>query len=217
MLETNKKHFEALQEIKSMMERSSRFISLSGLSGVAAGVSAMLGAILAYLYLGIAPFSSQRPYYIPGDGPLRWNLEHFTFFALDALLVLLFALLGGIYFTTRQAKKNGLKTWDATTKRLLTNLFIPLATGGFFCIGLYINEIVGLIAPVMLIFYGLALIHASKYTLSDIRYLGYLEVGLGLVATWNIGYGLEFWTIGFGLLHILYGTFMYFKYESKNG
>ena len=38
---------EELQHIKRMMERSSRFISLSGLSGIAAGICAIAGAWFA--------------------------------------------------------------------------------------------------------------------------------------------------------------------------
>jgi len=70
-----------------------------------------------------------------------------------------------------------------------------------------------LIAPVMLVFYGLALINASKYTLNDIRYLGYAETVIGLIACFFVDYGLLAWTIGFGALHIIYGLMMFYKYE----
>jgi hypothetical protein len=65
----------------------------------------------------------------------------------------------------------------------------------------------------MLIFYGLALLNASKYTLKEIRYLGMSEICLGLIASAWVQFGIVFWGIGFGMLHIIYGTFMYFKYE----
>lgn len=208
----NKNHLESLQQIRSMMEQSSRFISLSGLSGVIAGVAALVGATFAYAYLGITPFSGSY-IYLAKPAYENWGLNAYQFFALDAALVLLFALCGGIYFTTRKAVKKGQKIWDKLTLRLLVNLGIPLATGAVFCLALLKHEIFGLIAPTTLIFYGLSLINGSKYTLNDIRYLGVAEIFLGLIGLFYIGYGLELWSLGFGILHIFYGTFMYFKYK----
>ena len=68
-------------------------------------------------------------------------------------------------------------------------------------------------APASLIFYGISLVNASKYTLTDIRYLGVMEIILGLINTQFIDYGLYFWATGFGLLHIIYGAMMWWKYE----
>ena len=130
-----------------------------------------------------------------------------------AIGVLILALGTGIFFTTRKAKKHGLKIWDSTSKRLLINLLIPLATGGIICLILLDKHYYALVAPATLVFYGLSLVNASHHTYRDIRYLGLTQIVLGLVAFMYIGYGLLFWAIGFGVLHILYGTLMYFKYE----
>lgn len=196
-----------------MMERSSRFISLSGLSGIGAGVSALLGAALVYLYLDTLPFRRMPGYYVISADYEKWGLGYETFFLLVMGIVLLLALFSGVYFTTRKAKRNQQPVWDALTKRLLINLFIPLAAGGLFCLALLYHGMIGLVAPATLVFYGLALINASKYTLDDIRFLGMAEVALGIVGTFFLGYGLDLWAIGFGLLHIIYGAVMYRKYE----
>ncbi|MEN7549843.1 hypothetical protein AAG747_18100 [Rapidithrix thailandica] len=198
---------QEISEIRSLMERSSRFISLSGLSGIFAGIFALGGAAIAYLLLK-KEYGSASLYQDQNISPdlIQWLL-------LDALGIIVLAVATGIYFTTRNAKKKGLKTWDHTTKRVLSNLLLPLATGGLFCLILIFQQFIVLVAPATLIFYGLALINASKYTLSDIRYLGIIEISLGLLASFFLGYGLLFWSIGFGLMHILYGTIMYFKYE----
>ncbi len=213
MTQNYNRHFEALAEIRSLMERSSRFISLSGLSGVAAGFWALLGSIAAYVYLGISPLAG-RPFYsqqaMQGE---KWGLDYVSFFLLDAGLVLALAIGSGIYFTTRKARRKGQPIWGPLTQRLLLGLALPLFTGGIFCLGLAYHGLPGLIAPATLIFYGLALVNASKYTLSDVFYLGIMEVALGLAALFLPVYGLEFWCMGFGLLHILYGTMMYYKYE----
>jgi hypothetical protein len=215
-MDKQNEHLENLSEIRSLMERSSRFISLSGLSGVAAGVFAIIGAIAAYFYLGGMNASSagEKAYYeyartATGEG----NTDFYAFFFTDAVAVLGLSLISGCVLTIRKAKKKGQSIWDATAKRLLINLLIPLITGGLFCLVLLSHGLVGLVAPATLIFYGLALLNASKYTLNDIRYLGIFEIALGLIASVYLGYGLIFWTIGFGLLHIVYGIVMYNKYE----
>ena len=90
---------------------------------------------------------------------------------------------------------------------------IPLTAGGIFIVILLMRGFYDIVAPASLLFYGLALINASKYTLSDVRYLGMCEVVLGLMAAFFAGYGLIFWAMGFGVLHVFYGVSMYIKYE----
>jgi len=197
-------HLEELKEIRNLMERSSRFISLSGLSGIFAGVFALAGAAVAYWFIHS---------YIRINLPNIDQTEIYLFFFVDAAITLTLALFAGIFFTTRQAKKKGQKIWDKTSQRLIINVAIPLIAGGFFILALLLNNVVNLIAPASLIFYGLALLNGSKFTLEDIRYLAYSEIALGIVSCFLIGYGLLFWSIGFGILHIIYGAVMYFKYE----
>ncbi|MEZ4933402.1 MAG: hypothetical protein R2788_14940 [Saprospiraceae bacterium] len=212
-MNTQNDHLETLTQIRSIMERSSRFISLSGLSGVAAGVWALLGAAAVYLYLGLPLFSNKRLFYYDVLQNGKWGIPYETFFILDAAVVFFLALASAIFFTTRKAKKNGYKIWDTMARRMLVNLFIPLIVGGVFCIVLYKNGQFGLVAPATLIFYGLALVNGGKYTLNDIRYLGITEIILGIIGLFYPGYGLELWAIGFGVLHIFYGLMMYNKYE----
>jgi hypothetical protein len=206
---------KALEQIRSLMEQSSRFISLSGLSGIAAGVFALLGAAGVYLYLGMVPFSQKYLYYNQARVEEKWGLSLTEFLLIDGLVVLLLGISSGIFFTTRKAKRNNQAIWDPLTQRLLINLFIPLVAGGIFCLALLYHGFIGFIAPATLIFYGLALLNASKYTLNDIRYLGLCQVGLGLIGMFFLGHGLELWAFGFGVLHILYGWLMYHKYERK--
>lgn len=213
VMNSNKNPKETLDEIRSIMERSSRFISLSGLSGIAAGTFAILGAALVYLYLDMWPFENKRIYYLEAMLTDRWGMSYTTFFLTTAIAVLTGALSSGIFFTTRKARQRGLKIWDTTSRRLLINLLIPLVTGGIFCLGLFFHGAIGFMAPATLVFYGLALVNASKYTLDDIRYLGFCQIGLGLLSLFFLGFGLEFWTIGFGVMHIIYGILMYRKYE----
>ena len=206
-MENEKDYLKDLSEIRSIMERSSRFISLSGLSGVMAGIYALIGAFVAYR---IIYFSDNI---ILHQVRKQLFTEPMLYLLVDAVVVLALALGTGVYFTTRKARKQGLKVWDATAKRLIINLLIPLITGGLFVLILYARGYFGMLSAATLIFYGLALINASKYTLSDIRYLGFAQIVLGLIATILPGYSLLFWALGFGVMHVVYGLVMYFKYE----
>jgi hypothetical protein len=205
---------EQLQDIHRMMERTSKFIGLSGLSGVGAGVFALAGALLAHWYLLEGGVNGYREslHYWPAQ-PHPWGWSPYTFYLLDALFVVTGALSSGIYFTTRRARHKGQAIWDPLTKRLILNLAIPLLAGGLFCLAMLYHGFIGFVAPATLVFYGLALINGSKYTLNDLYYLGICEVVLGCIGAFFIGRGLLLWTIGFGFLHILYGLLMYHKYE----
>ena len=194
---------ETLTEIRHLMERSSRFISLSGFSGIFAGIYAILGALAAWYYLQHA-----QP-----DGYEANNEGVLIFLMVDAALVLVLAVTTGIFLTTRKAKKDGNSLLDAAARKLIINLCIPLVTGGLVCLALIYHGDTAYVAPAMLIFYGLSLVHASKYTRNDIRSLGIAEICLGLVSLFVLEHALIFWATGFGLLHIIYGAYMYNKYE----
>jgi len=210
----NKKYLQDLSEIKQMMNRSSRFISLSGLSGVFAGFYALIGAVLAKILLSKNGNIYSESYNSVIVNSINDEIIQQLF--LVAMAVLILAIVTAIFLTTRKAKKKGHKIFDNTSKRLIINFFAPLFAGGLFCMVLLQYGIIGLIAPCMLIFYGLSLIHASKYTFGDLIGLGYANLILGLIATQVIDYGLYFWAMGFGIFHIIYGIWMYNKYDRKN-
>lgn len=198
-----------IKDIRRIMERSSRFISLSGLSGVAAGICALIGVFIADNMLDNYFGSYNSRGFFSGDDFSKLKIR----FALLAVVVFGVAFISSFYLTWRKAKKQGLPIWDHTTKRLAWNMLVPLIAGAIFIMGMLRYDVWLFVAPACLIFYGLALVNASKYTLADIRYLGYCEIVLGLISMFLPGYGLWIWAIGFGLLHIIYGILMWQKYE----
>jgi hypothetical protein len=198
---------QMVREIKSMMERSSRFVSLSGLSGISAGICAIAGAgfanreLLAYQQGHIRSTSFTEP-----DG-LYFRL------ILIAILVFIAAFISAFAFTYRRAKKDGLPVWDASSRRLFLNTVTPMLAGGLFIIGMLYNGVTIFVTSASLVFYGLALVNGSKYTLGEVKYLGYTEVALGLINMMVPGWSLLIWTIGFGAMHIVYGIIMWLRYE----
>ncbi|TGE22895.1 hypothetical protein [Hymenobacter metallicola] len=200
-----------LTEIRAIMERSSRFLSLSGLSGVGAGVVALAGAAVGHWYLQ-AHFGQQ------GFLSLMVGSEERRQTALPFLLGLAVGMIGlallvAFYFTWRRTNREGRTLWDAPARRLALSLALPLVAGGLFCLGLYLRGAASFVVPGLLLFYGLALLNASKYTLDEIRLLGLTQMALGLVAILLPGWGLIFFALGFGLGHIGYGLLMYNRYE----
>jgi hypothetical protein len=208
-------HLESIEDIKRLMHKSSRFISLSGLSGVAAGVCALIASWVAnqkiqqYQLENSVGYEGERGDYIFRDGYRVLETQLILIAAITFIAALVLAFL----FTYMRSRKTGVAIWGYTARRVMVNVIVPMLAGGFVIwrmIGLgYYN----LVAPVSLIFYGLALINTSKFTLNEIRYLGYGQLLLGLINLWLDGYGIYFWAMGFGVLHILYGLIMWNKYE----
>ena len=196
------------------MERSSRFLSLSGLSGVSAGIIALIGAAIAYYFLNFGRVNYDEHFFLLQPlAELDYELKLLSKLVFLAIATFCCALGLALFFSWRKARKNNLSIWDHTTKRLLFHLSIPLIVGGMFSLILIDRNGETLLASATLIFYGLALVNAGKYTFGEVQYLGISEIVLGLLAGIITSFGLLFWTIGFGVLHIVYGLVMYYRYE----
>jgi hypothetical protein len=196
-----------IASIRSMMERSVKFISLSGLSGVIAGMYALLGAGYVYylVYYPYSPFGFR--FYYANETQIIVHL------LAIAMIVLVLSIATGYWFSLRKAKKLGVTIWNKASKQLMIDLIIPLLTGGLFILILLSRGYYGVAAPACLVFYGLALINGSRNTYSEVRYLGFTEIVLGLISALIPGYGLIFWAIGFGVMHVIYGAVMHFRYD----
>lgn len=203
-----KEYEKDLASIRSIMERSVKFISLSGLSGVLSGIYALAGTVIAYkiIYYPLPPLGYYHISILDHPSSI-FKLEITAFFVLIA------SLITGFLMSLRKAKKHQTSIWNATSKQLLIDLSFPLLGGGAFILILLIREYYILLSPTCLIFYGLALVQASRSTYKEVMYLGVTEIILGLAAALFPGYGLILWATGFGVMHIIYGSLMYFRHE----
>ncbi|HEY0272608.1 MAG TPA: hypothetical protein VGC22_05435, partial [Chitinophaga sp.] len=229
---TEEQSIQALHDIKRIMERSTRFLSLSGLSGVGAGLTALAGAYVAHLriaYYNRLAAGSLRAASVfnvndselydhqrralqasldqAGGTAALWDRLRLELLVLAAA-VLIVAFCIGLYFTWRKASREGASLWDNTSRRMAMNMALSLGTGGLFILGSIYHHYDLTIGPACLVFYGLALINVGKYTVRDVRYLGLTEIALGLINLFFfdvMGYSLVFWALGFGVCHILYG------------
>jgi hypothetical protein len=203
MMQEQEASLKTLQDIRSMMEQSARFISLSGWSGVWAGGVALGGSLIARNWLKGLPVG----YDAAEEGVSAGR------FVLLAIAVFIIALAGAYYFTWKKTREQGGKIANGASKRMAAQIAIPMIAGAVFALHFLYAGLEDYITPSCLAFYGLALINGSKYTLSDIRYLGLCIVGLGCINLFLPEYGLTFWATGFGVLHILYGIIMWNRYD----
>jgi len=200
-MDSQQQSLSDIQDIKRIMERSSRFISLSGWSGIAAGSCALGGAWAASYFINQYQAGGMRTHYLEG------------MLVVVAGLTFVAAFIAAFIFTYARSRKEGVAVWGNSAQRLLFNTAIPLLAGAFVVYRMLDAGLYGFIAPSCLIFYGLALVNGSKYTLGEVRWLGYFQLVLGIINLWMPGNGLVFWALGFGVLHIIYGLVMWWKYE----
>jgi predicted lysophospholipase L1 biosynthesis ABC-type transport system permease subunit len=206
-------NIEDLKHIRNLMERSSKFLTLSGFSGIAAGIIALAGAAVAWFCIfrqGAVKYDEYMRV-LGGGSTIDLRLQ----MAVLAALTLVCAVGAAWYFSLRKAKRTGTKLWTSVARRTLYHFLIPLCAGGVFCIALVIHNNINLIGSAMLIFYGLALVNSAKFTIDELHFLGLSEIALGILAGFFLNYGLLFWAIGFGVLHIIYGIHMHYKYDRK--
>ncbi|MEJ7768128.1 MAG: hypothetical protein WKF89_09970 [Chitinophagaceae bacterium] len=196
-----------IAEMRSMMERTSKFLSLSGLAGLMAGIYALLGAYIAHNFFNFNPDELIYTSTSQNESSILTRV------ILLAFITLILTIGTAIFLSHKKANKRGEKLWNPTAKRLLINMAVPLIAGGLLILILISKGLIGFIAPFTLLFYGLALYNSSKFTYEEMRSLGLIEIGLGLISAYFVGYGLLFWALGFGVVHIIYGIYMHYRYE----
>lgn len=203
-MKIEKDYLQDIQEIRSMMEKSSKFLSLSGLSGVLAGIYALVAAYVAKSYFDFSPIDYTS------------NSINITSVMQLGVGLLVLSVITAILFSYRKARKSNEAIWNSISKRMAINMGIPLVVGGLFMLICISKNYHGMLIPLSLMFYGLALVNASTYTFSDVRYLGIIQLTLGLLSAYLIEHSLLFWSIGFGIMHVVYGIYIYYKYEIEN-
>jgi len=210
-MENQSEYIEDLRVIKKVMEESSRFLSLSGLAGLFTGLIALSGALIAVFVFFDGKFLLLGGYFTEQTAEnLLWLKIRLS---VLALIVLMLALGVSFWFSYRKSVRKGLSMWTPVSKRLLINLMVPLVTGGLLIVIFYFQHNWQLVIPSMLIFYGLALVGAGKFTYNDVFYLGLIEIITGIASVIFPVFGILLWCFGFGLLHIIYGLLLYRKYE----
>lgn len=195
-----------LAEIRSMMERSSKFLSLSGWAGILAGIYALIGAYISHTLLQF------RPTELRYDG-----IGHNSFdqqgLILLAGVILIMAIATAIILSNLKAGKRSEKAWNTTSRRMIVHMTIPLVTGGLLILILIREGLFGLLPALTLIFYGLALYNAGHYTFKEVRFLGIIQIILGLISACFVEFSLLLWATGFGLMNMVYGIYIHSKYE----
>ena len=213
----NKEKLDQISEIKKMMDKASRFSSLSSFSVIIAGAFALIGAFLVYSDLDFVLNNGDLVGYseLINDNSGEDFSRKIKFLLIIGSLIFISSLIVTYFLSSRKAKLNNEDFWTPSFKRALWALFLPIIAGGFFSLILIHYNAIGMVAPATLIFYGLGLINAGKYTFGEVEVLGYVELILGMLSSYFMGMGLLFWAIGFGFSHIVLGLVLYFKHDRK--
>ncbi|MBQ1408707.1 MAG: hypothetical protein IIY87_03000 [Bacteroidales bacterium] len=189
-----------IKDIRSMMERSSRFLSISGWGVAAVGIIAIVAAWIAYKVFS--------------DGTL-FGYTHYLWAyktkvaVVGSLILVVFCGMIVFFSSVIMARRRGVKfVFDKTMRRTVLNFSIPLLAGGILCLALVLEGHYGLTSSIMLIFYGLALINCHHFSHPVLGTLGYLELLLGLVDCFTVTHALLLWAVGFGLLHLIFGIYL---------
>jgi hypothetical protein len=195
-------YIQDITEIRSMMERSSKFLSHSSWAGILAGIYSLTGAYIAWKLFHFNP-AEVKPGYSPAD------VQHVYMLAGGILII---ALITAFVLSFRKASHKGERVWNASSRRLLSSMLVPMAAGGILMLVFISKDMIGLLAPVSLLFYGIALYSAGKFTYKEVEIMGFIQMILGLIGAYFIEYGLLLWALGFGVVHIVYGVYMLFRY-----
>lgn len=194
-------YLEDLAEIRMMMQRSSKFLSLSGWAGIMAGIYALVGAYMAYMLFNFRP--SDILYEAPHTGKL----------ILLGSIILIVSIGTAMLLSRQRAQKKGESAWNSTSRRMLITMAVPLLTGGLILLVLLSYELAAFLIPVSLVFYGMALFNAGHFTFREVQMLGICQSALGILALIFIPYSVLIWAVGFGLMNMVYGIYIHLKYE----
>jgi hypothetical protein len=197
-----------IAEIRSIMERSTKFISLSGFAGIGAGLVALVGAWVAWKLLTADSVTLD---YAATSADLQPDTR--ISLVILAGVVLIVALAIAWFFSRRIMRRHAEPVNRTVMRHLVLSFAVPILVGGFMTLLLFLRGPLWTGAPSMLLFYGLGIFSAGSFTFGEVRTLGLIEILLGINAALLPEFGLYFWAAGFGVLHIVYGILFFRKYR----
>jgi len=208
----HQKHLENLSELKSILSKNTRFLSFSGLSGVIAGITALAGEYLFYnLYL--ATFSSSSNY---ADVRNLADMKLFYSALLIALSIIGISVIVGVILARKKIRMQGSTVNRDLLKNTLIHILVPILVGGAICFVASFTDHFIYIPAFLLIFYGLGLFNGSRFSFDDLKIVGLVFMGLGLITYAYPNLSMWTWGLGFGVGHILYGLRVYFVHDRKS-
>jgi hypothetical protein len=194
-----------LKVIRQLMERPVRYSTMSGLSGILAGLAALGGLAADW---AISSAWQDTPRMAMKINVLVWAG------------VLAVAFAGAVICTRLRERRQNMPFWSGVKKRILLTILPPFVAGvGLTLIIAYRwhtgwgpNEW-GLIPAIWMLFYGLALWQVGLLSPVEVRLMGAAFLACGLAAAlWFQPY--PYWSLGvtFGGFHIVYGLAVWVRH-----
>jgi hypothetical protein len=181
---------ENLEFIRDTMERSTHFTAVPGYGGMLIGFTAIGAAYIAH---------TQAP--LIRDWVIVWLVE----------AVLAFCI--GLFAMWQKSKLAGTTLNSVPAKKMILSFVPPMICGVIITLGLWrYGDFVSMI-PVWLLLYGAAVVTGGSYSVRAVPIMGWCFIALGAIAFFlPANTGNLMMTLGFGLLHMVFGLVIARKY-----
>ena len=180
---------ENLRVIRALMERSTKFSTFSGLSGVCAGMASIIGCIITRLYIPD-----------PGAFPVQ-------FLALWSTVIVI-AVGADYLLMKRRAAQVGKRVLSRLGKQMVIASVPGLGTGAIVTFYLLQHHLLGSVYPFWMLAYGLAVSATGLFSQREVSLLGVAFLIAGAACLFATGIGLPMMAVTFGGFHIVYGLAM---------
>lgn len=188
---------ENLRVIRDLMERSTKYSTFSGLSGVLAGTASITGCIVTHLL--------QRRF----PDPASFRIP----FLLTWSLVILCAIGGDFLLTKRRATRVGKRIVSRLGKQMVIASAPGLGTGALLTLYFLSHNLLADIFPMWMLAYGIAVCAVGLFSQREVSWLGAAFLAAGTITlllplfglTALPALGLIMMAVTFGGFHIVYG------------
>ena len=175
-----------LRFIRETMERAGSFTAVPGWGGIAMGISAIIAAVLAG----------------KEQDPALWLRVW--------IIELIVAMLLASATMTLKARRARTSLFMGPARRFAMAFAPPVMVGGVLTWALAWREQFELLPAVWLLLYGAGIIAGGMYSVRVVPIMGGLFFMLGLLALFLPGNLLL--ALGFGVLHIVFGSIIAWRY-----
>lgn len=180
---------ENLRVIRALMERSTKYSTFSGVSGVVAGLASIVGCIVTRSL---------------GPDPARFPAA----FLVIWTAVIIVAVGADFVLMKRRAARVGKHVISRLGKQMVMASAPGLGAGAVLTLYMLQHNMLGDIYPFWMLAYGIAVAATGLFSQREVSILGAAFLITGAATLFAPGIGLEMMAATFGGFHIVYGLAM---------
>lgn len=179
---------ENLRVIRELMERSTKYSTFSGPSGILAGAASIVGCVVTHSL-------ATRP---PGSDSFRIP------FLITWSMVILFAIGADFLLMKRRAARVGKRIVSRLGKQMVFAAGPGLGTGVLLTLYLLQHNMLTNVYPFWMLSYGIAVCAVGQFSQREVKALGVAFLLAGTLTLLMPGWGLPLMALSFGGFHIIY-------------